>query len=194
MKPTDLYLGATETFSVLIPGMLICLLTAYSLYDFNIIKNTNTSTWLLFLMIAYPVGHILFSVGSAWDEIYNKFNKQDDDSNYYLVQIAKIRSEKDTEHENSSINKYKWSRAVLSTLHTDGYNEVLREEADSKLFRSLILPILVFAIHLYHFDIMASIAGLFVAWLAYRMYRRERTKACLTAYTHVITLHQLGKL
>ena len=194
MKPNELYLGVTELFAVLIPGLLVSLLVVYSLSGIEAIKGASTVSAMVMLAIAYPIGLILFSAGSIWDEVYDKFNKKDDENDPYLKRIRDIRTAKDPLQKESPVNKYKWSRAMLSSLHPGGYSEVLRHEADSKLFRSLILPILAFIFPLYQQHPLTSLLALIIAWLAYRMFRRERSKSCLTAYTHIFALHEQGKI
>ena len=191
MKPGDFYMGMSEFLSVLIPGFIVTIVLSiyFELIEF---RSFGANEWAMLLVAAYIIGHILFALGSYWDDLYDKVRPQGNDK--LLDKISQIRLH-NIEQDCSSINKYKWSRAVLSKIHPEGYAEVLRKEADSKLFRSMILPLLMCAVIVsIKLDIWWSLMALGIAFISFWRYREQRFKACKIAYTHIIVLHQLDKL
>ncbi len=191
MKPSDFYMGMSEFLSVLIPGFIVA--AGVSMYlEIITYKNLTVNEWAALLVASYILGHILFALGSYWDDFYDKIKSQE--NNELLDKIHEIRLEtKDRDCEN--INKYKWCRSVLSKIHPEGYAEVLRKEADSKLFRSLIIPLVIWSIIvLIKSDAWLAVVPLVLAFIAFWRYKGQRFKACRIAYTHVIILNQLDHL
>lgn len=189
MKPSDIHLGVSELFSVFIPGFLIVIA---SITAFEIIDLTNIEAMLGFvlLILSYIVGHIFFAIGSYWDTFYEIRKPVGNEP--LLKMVDRLRKVM-TQFDSPSINNYQWCRAVLSKLHTEAYKEVLRHEADSKLFRSLIIPILItFTLLLIQYDDWYfSFIALGMAYIAFARYRGKRFKACKVAYMQVIVLAQL---
>jgi hypothetical protein len=191
MKPSDFYLGVSELFSILIPGFVATIVV--SIY-FDVLKypTAGPNEWILIMVSSYICGHILFAVGSLWDGLYDKVKPTG--NNELLDNIAQIR-EYDSDKDCDSINKYKWCRSVLSKVHPEGYAEVLRKEADSKLFRSLIIPLLItFVFLILKNEYYYSFISVGMAFISFSRYRGQRFKACKISYTHVIVLNQLGLL
>lgn len=186
-------------------------------------KIDTTLEYIAFSIIAYIIGHILFAVGAVlWDELYdcikdrNEPPKDRKPCRFYKISylyypgslqklidlVDKIRQDKVSQTQinqenidNDKLNNYQWSRSVVSQLHPIAFQEVLRKEADSKLFRSLLLPILILGI--LQFSKTSPGTGLITLlffYLAYMRYSKQRLKGCKIAYSNVITLHHLGKL
>ena len=190
MKPGDFYIGMSEFFSVLLPGFIVAA-TAADHFEQITLKTLVANEWAMLLIIAYITGHILFALGSYWDDLYEKLKPIGNEP--LLDEIAQIRAA-NQERDCAAINEYQWCRSLLSFIHPEGFNEVLRKEADSKLFRSLILPFLIAPLLLLQEQSQCWAWGLLVlALVAFWRYRGQRFKACKIAYTHVIVLHQLGK-
>ncbi len=203
MKPADFYLGASEFISVFIPGFL---LTSFGLIVFDPVCKLNFTffEWAILATISYVFGHLLYSMGALLDNVNDKFKPQKDDDPL-LKLVGQIRAELTSDAspneeivqtKKKTINRYKWCRAILSSLHSEGYSEVLRKEADSKLFRSLVLPFLFSALAVWFCKGEWEIALALLVFLtfSFNRYRHKRFKACDIAYTHCIVLNQLGKL
>ncbi len=204
MKPADLYIGVSELFSILLPGLVVSWIVLFgpSLTPGELPEEV--AGWIGFSIFAYMVGHILFGFGAKWDRLYDKFYRPDKDLEL-IPRIARIRGlPEDFDMRRLPVNGYQWAKAVLVSRHPDGYQEVIRHEADSKLFRSLLFP-LIAATGAVLFDCASgascgleqtrlAIALILATLLAYWCFRRQRCKACVSAYVHVIVLHQLGLL
>lgn len=192
MKPNDFYLGISEIFSIAVPGFLVTVACIFLFADNLVAQTIDTFSWAVLAVASYVAGQILFAVGAWWDKLYDRHKPMGNEQ--LLRKIGNIRAEY-MDKDCPSINKYQWCRTVLSIANADGYLEVLRKEADSKLFRSLIIPLLVISIYWFiSQDVAAGIVSIVLSGLAYWRYRAQRFKACKMAYTQVITLFALGKV
>ncbi len=191
MKPSNFYIGMSEFLSILVPGFIVT--AAISIY-LKIIdyKSLEDNEWVALIIASYILGHILFALGSYWDYLYDTMKPKGNEE--LLEKIGQIRTEK-AERDCNKINKYKWCRSVLLNIHPEGFAEVLRKESDSKLFRSLIIPLLVYSIlAIMVLNVLLSLTLLVLVLISFWKYRDQRFKACKIAYTHVIVLYQLGTL
>ncbi len=192
MKPSDFFLGVSEFFAVVIPGFVVIVAGLGLFAPMPTLMDPVPMAWAALAVASYIAGQILFAIGAGWDCIYDCFRPTGDEK-----LLEKIKELKETALEKGfdQINLYKWSRAVLLKEHPEGFMEVLRKEADSKLFRSLIVPLAILSAFL--FATKGSTGGFgaaVLALLAYWRYRGQRFKACKAAYTHVIVLFSLGKM
>ncbi|MCP4685243.1 MAG: hypothetical protein GY867_07315 [bacterium] len=192
MKPSDYYLGVSEFFAVIMPGFAVTITGVIMFAPPQTTVDPAALDWAIMAVVSYIVGHILYAVGATWDVVYDWMRPSGDEELYQKIgEIRAQTSEKDCDQ----INRYKWSRAVLSKEHSEGFMEVLRRESDSKLFRSLIVPLAVLAVFLYaNRGNGAGGIALMLMLLSFWRYRGQRSKACIAAYTHVITLFALGKI
>lgn len=193
MKPTDLYIGVSAFFSIVVPGFLVTIAVIFLYGEYRPSTETSSMVWTVLAVASYVIGHVLFAIGSYWDYLYDKHKPSGNEP--LLKKIDKIRSKIDTKKGVEGINHYKWCRSALSILHTEGLNEVMRKEADSKLFRSLIIPLIIFIFYwIINSHYIAASLSLLSAITSYLRYRGQRFKACEVAYTHVIVLTGLKKL
>jgi len=192
MKPSDFYVGISEFTSILVPGFIVVTGATlfFDLIDFQ--KELHIYQYAALLIASYLLGHILFVLGGYWDTLYAivmpKWNME------LLKKISNVR-EKISGERTREIVTYKWCRSVLSVYHPEGYAEFLRKESDSKLFRSLLAPLIfssAFALKV--LGIWWSIKLLLLACIFFWVYRDQRFKATEFSYTHIIVLYQLGKL
>jgi hypothetical protein len=187
MKPSDLHLGISELFSILIPGFLIVVV---GLEVFGGIETSNKviNTGILIAIASYIFGHIFFAIGSRWDKVYDLVKPKGNEK--LLETIDEIRASS-SKYACAEINNYKWSRSILSKQHPDGYKEVLRHEADSKLFRSLIIPLIITSIFLLiQAQLWFRLIAVGMTCIAFMRFRDQRFKGCKLAYTHIIVLTQ----
>jgi hypothetical protein len=95
-------------------------------------------------------------------------------------------------------NTYQWSRAVLRTRAPVALAEVLRLEADSKFFRSLVVVFVILAacslVHLPGSERLPlpAIVLLILAALSYWRYAEQRQKGLVEAYRAVIICLAMG--
>src|SRR4051812_26091687 len=86
MKPSDVFVGVVEFFSVLLPGAIASYLGMAALDHFHHLKNPHlhldfdpkdlpllheheVAAWAAFLICSYILGHVLFAVASLLDEV-----------------------------------------------------------------------------------------------------------------------------
>ena len=186
MRPSDFYIGISELFSILIPGFLVAISTLYFFGDLEADKSLPTLFWLILIVVSYVLGHVLFAVGSWWDEINNLFQYHGNDA---LIEKVKHIREQYGDKDCTGINNYQWTKSVLSRLHVVGHMEVLRKEADSKLFRSLIIPLVISIFYFWsELNLFMKFVSFLITVMAFWRYRDQRNKGCTIAYTHIITL------
>jgi len=191
MKPSDFFFGVSEFFSILLPGVIVTIITVILVFGYDY-RRFGTNEWALLLIASYIVGHILFAIGSWWDLLYEKVKPAGNEE--LIEHIKHIRNSK-ADSDCSSVNQYKWSKAVLAKFGEEGYAEVLRKESDSKLFRSLIAPALFLSfVLLLERSYSAGTVGIVIAVVLFWRYREQRFKACTVSYTNVMVLQQLGIL
>ena len=194
-----------EIFSILIPGFLVCIVLIYIFsQDINgFLDDTKIRSfldkdaidvifWILLAVSAYIIGHILFAAGTFWDEVYDKYKSKSNDG--LIDKLGMIRQDLCAERDHGDINQYQWSRSVLTRVYPEGFAEVIRCEADSKLFRSLIIPLQVLGIIFLFVNLWLALVILIMSVLAYHRFHGQRLKGCKRAYTHIITLYSLGEL
>lgn len=193
MKPSDYYLGVSEFISILLPGFLVVISTMYFIEGAGGLDNQfSTLDWLVLVAISYVSGHMLFAVGALWDEVNNLVPYHGND--HIIGKISILRGQYG-DLDCKEINNYQWSKSMLSMLHSYGYMEVLRKEADSKLFRSLIIPQMIFMFYSWsELGVIYAIGMLLLTMMVFWRYREQRNKGCSIAYTHIISLNLRNKL
>lgn len=185
MKPSDFYIGISELFAILLPGYLVIIASLYYVGDVTFDKDVGLMLGLLLFSGAYTLGHLLFAIGSFWDEINNLMPYKGNDS--LLSKVSEIRS--GLEDDCDDINNYQWTKSLLLMRNSMGHMEVLRKEADSKLFRSIVFPLIILMLYVWiYVSWKYGLALIILIVLAYWRYREQRNKGCAIAYTHLITL------
>ena len=85
MKPSDAFLGVIDFFSTLIPGAIALFLLIdqswlHAPEGWPVILRGSTEGWVVFLVSAYVVGHVIASLGSMlfdwlYDRIYARWRR-----------------------------------------------------------------------------------------------------------------------
>jgi hypothetical protein len=152
-KPTDLFVGVVEFFSVLLPG-------AFLTFAFQMLPATRVfgtvlpalhesgERWIAFGFLSYLVGHLVFQIGSLLDTSYDRFVRprkaRDTGDRLYLL-ARKLKAERDL-IDDAVINTFKWCNAYIRT-HSDSAIAVIDSlEASHKFFRSMVVAFLSFAL------------------------------------------------
>ena len=193
MENLKIYL--LDILSILLPGaLLIAVLAQISSIKLMFLgifpkSDMNWVNAVIYIGVAYTLGHFIFFIGSYLDEwIFKRvkrvfWNKRDQ-----LAYIVEYKTEKTGIEDGDVINAFKWSCAYLLASHPEMYAVVERHIAESKFFRSLIvvlfISLLVFAFG-GHF-LPASIF-FFMILLSLVRYLTQRQKSIETAYQFVIT-------
>lgn len=169
-KPGDLLIGVIDFFAILVPGVLVALI--FASMDKSIPDKPDSIFYLKLLVAGFVLGHIAHGLGSVLDPLlYDRFFKPKDicDADQqptggrlvrivrsYLrrndvlftlaksVTIASVRNDLGTSGAIPG-GMYQWARAFLRTHSPEATAELDRLEADSKLFRSLVVVIPIYA-------------------------------------------------
>ncbi len=194
MKPSDIFFGVTDFFSVLLPG---CLLTwvAYQ-YDLYLtfgrtfsIPSSEIGQFAYFLLVSYTLGHVIFIISSKIDDwFYDRYRKKylnlSNDSCFENAKKLKISTVSD-----EIMNTYKYSQHFIGLKNPEMLAEIKKIEADSKFFRSLIIAFLIIAILLiFYKEWLQSLFFLVSSFLSFFPYAKLRFKATQKAYELFITL------
>jgi 8-oxo-dGTP pyrophosphatase MutT (NUDIX family) len=178
----------------------------------------SSETWTVFLVASYFAGHIVFLLGSRLDDrLFDPFRKKtklgfirelangktpaiggvgaclaravfgkDPDEAAVVAERLKIMALGEENH--AAMNAYKWCKIRLSGEGSDGIASVLRFEADSKFFRSLIviMPVAIWA--LWEGPRWPRWIALGLTLLIVWRYLEQRSKATEEAFTQVIAM------
>lgn len=179
----------------------------------------GTEAWTLFLFSSYLVGHLIFLIGSWLldDHLYNPVRaatyeqqirelasgkKLSSSWTRWLARLAfekgadgpvreayKIKQRSLDAAASSAINAFQWAKAKLTIEQPEAMATVLRLEADSKFFRSLVV-VLCFLIPwaLYEGRRPLAVIAAVTLVLALWRYKDQRVKATNQAYWYLITL------
>jgi 8-oxo-dGTP pyrophosphatase MutT (NUDIX family) len=225
-EPEKFFIGVIDLFSIFVPGGLLVLLgkdwVATALHR-PTLKLEGTESWMLFLFLAYLLGHIVFLVGAALDEPYDWFRKCcyagqvgrlakgkklspswlrgmadwvfGDNADQSLMQAVRIKSRALSRLSiPNSINTFQWCKARLSKEHQEGLAAVQRFEADSKFFRSFVVVLVALgAMYVAQRDWRAAIVCAALLLPTLWRYTDQRFKSTQQAYWFVITLETLEK-
>ncbi len=178
-EPEKFFIGVIDFFSILMPGALLAYLgkgyIASITFNRQDISLTNTESLMIFLFIAYLLGHITFLLGSPLDRPYDWLRSCTDlgqigrlarseglsnrgmrvvagwlfgqDADAALVQAIRIKSRAlRSISAGNAVNAFQWCKARLSKDHPAGLIAVQRFEADSKFFRSFVIVLLALAV------------------------------------------------
>lgn len=178
-EPEKFFIGVIDFFSILMPGALLTYLgkdwIASTVLGRPGLPLQGTEAWMIFLFLAYLLGHIAFLLGSLLDKPYDllrectslgqsrRLAKGKEFSNHGMrklarrifgenadtavVQAVRIKSRALAGMSaGSSVNAYQWCKARLSREHPPGLVAVQRFEADSKFFRSFAIVLVVLAV------------------------------------------------
>jgi 8-oxo-dGTP pyrophosphatase MutT (NUDIX family) len=170
-EPEKFFIGVIDFFSILMPGALLAYLGKNwvpCVLGWPSLQLQKTEDWMIFLFMAYLLGHITFLLGSLLDRPYDWLRACTDlgqtrrlakgerfsgrgmramagwlfgrDADAAVVQAIRIKSRAlcDLSAENA-VNAYQWCKARLSKDHPAGLLAVQRFEADSKFFRSFAI-------------------------------------------------------
>lgn len=203
-EPSKFYIGVVDFFSIMLPGGIF----AYFLYAqigprifgplLPTIKGEGDG-WVIFLLAAYLLGHIVFLIGSVLDEIvYDPIRKliwtKKKDTAYAEAQKVKHKYVGD-EKGPQIVNTFQWAKAVLVLQHPAGIVEVSRYEADSKFFRSIVVVLLFMSGNAFTQGQSALGWGfIMMVVLSFWRYVERRYKSTQQAYWYVLALDRLGKL
>lgn len=195
-KPGDFFIGLAEFFGSLAPGTVLVallwrleILSGFDCEPQNLHGFDGGAIVAALIIGGYLAGNFVSVLGATLDSSYDAVRKlRYPPGSDKAFQKAKALCEAEL-GESPPMNAYQWARAVLSIEHREGYDEVARLEAASKLFRSMVVVFLVVAVAAaYKSQLNASMAGIAGAVLAFWPYFDRRYKSTETAYRLVIVV------
>lgn len=178
-EPEKFFVGVIDFFAILLPGALLTYLWRHKIASVVLNKQSfqfqTTEDWMVFLFLAYLLGHIAFLFGSWLDELYDWLRKGTPagqtarlakGKNFFhpkkralagflfgpnpdeaVMQAVRIKSRALAAlSAQDAVNAYQWCKARLSKEHPPGLVAVQRFEADSKFFRSFAVVLLALAL------------------------------------------------
>jgi hypothetical protein len=163
-KPGDLLLGVSEFFAILLPGAaLVYLIQPWTAprIPLQLRPSDDNARWVVFLVLAYLVGHVLHAFSSRLDKsVYDSVYLPRAASDHYrAVQLVKetrpdLRLEAIRQDETlrstlygrallcagddaAGTSLYDWCLSLIRLQNSAAAAEVDRHQANSKFFRSL---------------------------------------------------------
>lgn len=114
---------------------------------------------LVFLLLSYVIGQVLFQVGGAMDKLsYDKFSKIIFKKDYNLSVIKSTREKlfrtfdesldsRGTNQFEFHMNNFQWALSYLRHHDNDAFQEVEKIMADSKFFRSILAATILYLLY-----------------------------------------------
>jgi hypothetical protein len=195
-KPGDFFIGIAEFFGSLAPGtVLVALLwrlgtvPGFSNQPRDLLGFQGAALVAALIVGGYLAGNLVSVLGSTLDRSYDAVRKL----RYPLARDKAYQAAKairDVElGGDAPMNTFQWARAVLAIEHRDAFDEVIRLEAASKLFRSMVVVSFgVAAAAAFRFQRDQALAGVAAAVLSFWPYVDRRYKSTEAAYRLVIVL------
>lgn len=196
-KPSNFYIGIIDLFAILLPGAIATLaifhFTRFDLAGWLRIPATNSDLYifLLFLLSAYLLGHIISQLSAYLDSwLYDPLKNHVYRDQKRLNLVKAIRNKyHPVEEAEAYVNNFEWAQARLLKELPAAVDEIERYTADSKFFRGLILIFLVLAaLFAYQNNLILATGCVLIMLFAGIRYFGKRRKATETAYKYVIFL------
>ncbi|MBL8189914.1 MAG: hypothetical protein JNK38_18005 [Acidobacteria bacterium] len=142
-KPSDLFVGIVDFFSVLLPGAVLAFALQLAKVGFieSQLNHRSTQTkWIVFVLASYLLGHFVFLIGAAflddwYDATYAKRRYSGNEAQL-LNQVSRIRRESFPDAA-GIVNNFKWTRAFVKLKKPELAVDIDSFEAHSKFFRSM---------------------------------------------------------
>lgn len=198
-KPNDFQLGVIEVFSILLPGALLvaALLIVFGLPpDFATFLAAPGAAWIAFGLAAYAAGHIVFYLAASLDDrYYDRYRKRKWPPSRDRAYIAASALRFDALPPpnpwafDDPMNTFAWAKATLIFRAPAAYADVLRYEADSKFFRSLVVVLPIVGVLLLFRGMVLALPILSgLGYACFFRYAERRYKSTEWAYRYVIVL------
>jgi hypothetical protein len=190
MKPGDFMLGVLDFFAIMLPGSLATWLVLQYIpapallkaLSFGAQPSTPERYVLIaaFLLSSFMLGHFAFMAGAELDPAYDRWRRRAKPFSGDRAYLAarKLQQARNQDLVGGDFTTLKWARAYIQIKSAAARVEIDRLEADQKFFRSLVVISSAFALHflLREASLVAALAALALAVLAYHRYRDQRWK------------------
>ena len=201
LKPSEVYVGVMELFSVFLPGALLAaaLVATWGARPLPpgaaSLLSSSGAQWVAFAMLSYALGHFMFMLSASIDyPLYDRYRnrrwpRRDDDAYRQATAIRHRFFRTDPTRGDAPMNTFAWCKAILLIQSPAACASVERFEADSKFFRSLIVVLPLFGLFM-------AIAGEWLALpvafalsvLSFLRYAERRHKSTEWAYYYTLVL------
>ncbi len=144
-RPSDFFLSILDLFAVIIPGAVLTALLWPTLEPAISEQLTAVGSWTTtaaFLVIAFVGGQLAYAAGSILDRPYDRWRTRSIGDDPFLRLAKEFAAEAGGRAD--GVNMYQWAEAHLRLWNPAAIAEIDRQQAHSKLFRSLSV-VLVFA-------------------------------------------------
>lgn len=142
-KPSDLFVGIVDFFSVLLPGAVLAFafqLAKVGFIESQLAHRSQQTKWVVFALVSYLLGHFVFLIGAAFlDDLYDATyvkRQQAKNGRRLLRHVASIKRAV-LQDAHKIENNFKWARAFIRLNKPEAAIDIDRLEANSKFFRSL---------------------------------------------------------
>jgi hypothetical protein len=142
-KPSDLFVGIVDFFSVLLPGAVLAFalqLAKVGFIESQLAGLSSQTKWIVFVIASYLLGHFVFLIGAAFlDHLYDAtyVKRQQAKRGARLLKHAASIKRAALQDAYKIENHFKWARAFIKLKKPEMAADIDRLEADSKFFRSL---------------------------------------------------------
>ncbi|KPF80096.1 hypothetical protein IP88_00925 [alpha proteobacterium AAP81b] len=187
-----------EVFSILLPGALLvaALLIVFGLPPaFATFLAAPGSAWIAFGLAAYAAGHIVFYLAASLDDrFYDRYRKKKwppiRDRAYIAASALRFDAlpPPNPWAFDDPMNTFAWAKAALMFRAPAAYADVLRYEADSKFFRSLVVVLPIVGLLLFRGMVLALPILSCLGYACFFRYAERRYKSTEWAYRYVIVL------
>ncbi|HEX2816851.1 MAG TPA: hypothetical protein VHN39_10665 [Phenylobacterium sp.] len=198
-KLGDFYVGVIGLFSVFLPGgflmaaLVLAVPPSYSAF-FAPLLTTVAEQSAAFVFCAYALGALIFLPASQLDSLlYDPYRRRkwpkDEDHAYKLATALRGQVFPGPTDDDSPMNTFAWSQALLLLHAPAAFAEIQRFEAESKFFRSLIIALpLSGMLALARSQWIELPLTVVIAGLCFLRYAERRHKSTEWAYRYAIAL------
>ena len=206
-KPSDFFVGVTDLFSIILPGLALTLIAVQmeqqAGHDLLGLRQSlgEKEQYLAFFVGAYIAGHVVDLIGAlVLDRVYDvtyarwKRHPRSTDtapSGLYdplFAEASRLASSAMPQGD----RVYQWSRASIALTSATAFNEIEQKQAGSKFFRSMVIVSLLLALlPLAHIaSVWRILVALGFAIAFFIRYSDLRWKAVQQTYRFFIVIQQ----
>lgn len=196
VKPNDLFFGLKEFLAYIVPGFIFCATLINYVQSFIpeyldiTLKEPKGFAWISFMMISYLIGHFLhhicaMTLNPLYEATYLKIKRK---KHRDIISATEVYLKTNwPEHT----NYIKVAEAYLRLNRSELFVDLEKHEANSKLFRSLVLLSVYLCFHSFNEQIIILLL-ITVAILSFMKFANERWNYQLKIYQYIHILSERG--
>ncbi|MCB0836422.1 MAG: hypothetical protein KDD99_07115 [Bacteroidetes bacterium] len=170
-KP-NIFTSLTDLLAILLPGAILTLLlhgwTGINLAQFLLsgLESAGFISALFFLLIAFLLGYFIMWISSILDLwIYYPLRDIVYKDQRHLDKIREIRTNRASSYSNGLFSDFEWAQTRLMEKLPQGFFQVERYLAESRLFRALMIALFLAGIRAFAENVWLWGLGITVLWL-----------------------------